>query len=311
MLREYAVLPDIFDSSCYSLPDLCGIHLQNLKESLLQEVLVRDLRQGGWSTFVREQLSQWHPRAKELFKKLVQQRRLRPSAVALPISPSNYTDWCHEALASHRMDPLTGIICSNCSASSFPDCAEVASIERLSNTPWWQCRSPSLRLERTTQAYLKVLRRIFTHANSLMFIDLHLDPSRYGYREITHLFQASQRTGVPPALIEIHRVCYVGSGRERRIIPTVEWERIFRQELSEALRQPGIQVNVYIWDDFHDRYLITDLIGISMPNGFDISGAPNEMTTWTRLGRLDKDDIQREFDPASGRHRLIDRFQVG
>jgi hypothetical protein len=72
----------------------------------------------------------------------------------------------------------------------------------------------------------------------------------------------------------------------------------------------GLQVEVFIWDDHHDRYLITDLIEIEMGNGYDTTANPNDVTTWSRLGRATRDDIQREFDPAANRHSLKHRFTV-
>jgi hypothetical protein len=61
---------------------------------------------------------------------------------------------------------------------------------------------------------------------------------------------------------------------------------------------------------FHDRYLITNLVGILIPNGFDVTNNPRDVTTWSRIGRKERDDIQREFDPASNRHRLRHRFTL-
>jgi hypothetical protein len=69
-------------------------------------------------------------------------------------------------------------------------------------------------------------------------------------------------------------------------------------------------VEVLIWDDFHDRYVISNLIGILLSNGFDTTANPASITSWTRLGREDRDDVQREFDPASKRHKLHARFVV-
>jgi hypothetical protein len=82
--------------------------------------------------------------------------------------------------------------------------------------------------------------------------------------------------------------------------------------LSNIIKKAGLTVEVFIWDKFHDRYLISNLIGINLPHGFGISdpGTPHPITTWTRLGRKDRDDVQREFDPASGRHKLQHRFTV-
>jgi hypothetical protein len=67
---------------------------------------------------------------------------------------------------------------------------------------------------------------------------------------------------------------------------------------------------VFLWDDFHDRYLISDLVGILAPYGFDTTRAPNAITTWSRLGREQRDDVQRELDRATGRPTLKHHFTI-
>ena len=235
MLEECALVPDIFDSTCYSSPELCDIHLGNLKEYLLQEALVRDLREGEWSRYVSSEAGR-HPRAKELMKKLVSQRRLHPSVSAVDAAPVNCIKWCQEALASHDSDPLAGIIASSAVAREFHDKALVASIEKISNSSWWQARSPSRRLYRTTSDYLQHLRLVLSHANSLMFIDPHLDPTRNGYSEFIHLLRAIQRSDIAPS-IEIHRACYIGSGPNRKVVPVEEWEQKFLDKLDTPLKE--------------------------------------------------------------------------
>jgi hypothetical protein len=79
-----------------------------------------------------------------------------------------------------------------------------------------------------------------------------------------------------------------------------------RKELSNA----GLQVDVFIWDSFHDRHLITDIIGIQMSNGFDVLMNKDEETTWSRLAREVKDEIQKEFDPVCKRHHLHYHFVI-
>ncbi len=311
MLAECALVPDIFDSTRYSLPELCDIHLSNLKEYLLQETLVRDLRSGEWSAYVSEESGR-HPRAKELIRKLIEQRRLRPSMPASKIAPTNSSEWCQEALASHDSDSLDGIISSDSTAREFRGKAKniVTSIEKLSNAQWWQGRRErgcSQRLCRNTSEYLQHLQRILSHANSFMFIDPHLDPSQPRYGEFLTLLQAIQRPDVAP-LIEIHRVCYVGSPRVREF---PEWEERFRDNLDVPLKDVGLTIEVFIWDDFHDRYLITDIVGIGMQNGFDVTTNTKDLTAWFRLGRKDRDDIQREFYRDAKRHDLKQRFTLG
>jgi hypothetical protein len=141
-----------------------------------------------------------------------------------------------------------------------------------------------------------------------MFIDPHLDLTQHRYRDFISLVQGAGGR-IPKPFIEIHRVCYRSAGRDREILNLDDLEAIFFRALSDPLAAVGLEAEVFIWDDFHDRYVISDLVGISLQNGLDTTAAGTR-TTWTRLGRLDRDDIQREFDPASGRHKLHRRFNI-
>jgi hypothetical protein len=309
LLAEYALTPDVFDLTSYSSDEVCGLHLQSIKDVLLHEALVRNLRDGEWATLFSGNYRSWHRRGKELLKKLVQQKRLIPHRAMSQSSPASDSGWCDEAIDSHEATPLSGIIVTDSIASAYESQPLVAPIRRLATTPWWTSRSSSVRLGRRLADYRASLNLVLHHANSIMFIDPHLDPSRPQYRDFLQLVQAAGgRTPVP--LVEVHRVCYRGSGPSRVILNSSDVEATFRSHLSGPVAAAGLEVEVFIWDDFHDRYLISDLVGIALPNGFDTTAAPNAVTTWTRLGRHDRDDIQREFDPASHRHHLRVRFRV-
>src|SRR5262249_134186 len=132
---------------------------------------------------------------------------------------------------------------------------------------------------------------------------------KYRYREFRQVL-ASAGGRTPAPLIEIHRVCYEGSGPGRQLLNLAELERAFRDALTAPLRGAGLAAEGFVWDDFHDRSLLSNLMGISMANGFDTTTNQNDITTWNRLGRTDRDDVQREFDPASARHTLQRRFLV-
>ncbi len=309
MLGEVAITPSVFEETSYSEPATGPVYLQMLKEPLLQEVLVRNLHDGEWYQSllaVRDNLS---PTAKELLKKLQTQGRLRQVASCGSTVPSNDVAWCQEALASHARDPLKCVITSPTTKEAFSSESRAASMEKLTSHAWWSARSPSLRLRRTTEDYLLRLNLVLRHANSLMFIDPHLDPTKPQYQEFFHLLARCNRPVVTP-LVEIHRVCYFGSGPGREIISDVDWEKRFQEGLGAHLPGFSFPLEVFIWDDFHDRFLITNLMGISLPNGFDVDSTPDSITTWTRLGRDNRDDVQREFDPALMRHALRHRFRL-
>ena len=163
-------------------------------------------------------------------------------------------------------------------------------------------------MDRKTAQYLRVLHRVLLQANSMMFIDPNLDPSGYNYRDFHKLLAPLAQRAVKPR-IEIHRSVRKGDGRESTLPSESDWKVCFAT-LGSALRSLGITAEVFFWDDFHDRYLIADIVGVSVPGGFDVTGKLNDWSTWGRLGRDDKDKIQRLFDPAARADKLKWRFAI-
>ena len=310
LLAEYAITPDVFDVASYTSEEVCGLCLEMIREPMLTEGLVRDLRNGEWRRSFASDTRAWHRRSKELIKKLTTQGRLIQFPPALPDLPPDDQGWCAEALATHNDRAFTGgVIVTEPVKSTYRNEPLVARIDRLGNAQWWTARSPSITLTRTFADYEKHLDPVLRCSNSLLFIDPHLDPAKPQYRDIGALLALAGDRILAPR-IEIHRVCYEGSGRVRQIKNDSYFKLQFHNGLADPLRAAGLQAEVFVWDDFHDRFLISNLIGISLPNGFDTTQDPDAVTRWTRLGRKDRDDVQREFDVASGRHKPQCRFTI-
>jgi hypothetical protein len=308
MLDEYVLVPDVFDPTAYTNPVLADAYLQFLKEPLFHEALVRDLCDGVWSQYCLANAGHWHRLTKEIVRKLLHNNRLRRFPMQASAIPGLPSDWCAEGLSCHAADPVTGIIAAHATKQQFQQ-AEVASVEKLTGTIWWQRRSPSATVDRKTNAYLTVLARILAQANSLMFIDPNLDPSSSNYREFCLLLAPLAGREVK-ARVEIHRSFCRGDGPARKFPTELEWSQSFAK-FGEVLLNRGLSADVFFWDDFHERYLITDIVGVSVPAGFDITGRPDDPSTWGRLGRADRDNIQRQFDPAARPGSLKWRFRVG
>ena len=315
LLADYAITPDVFDQKSYSTAEECEAWLVTLRERMLTEGMVRDLRDGGWSRLLLSGPRLCHPRGRELLNKMKKQGRLLASASALPDLPADDRAWCAEALATDEVQPFQGgVITTRSVKEAHADDPRVARIDRLWSAQWWSSRSPSVRLQRTPEDYEKHLELLLRFSNSLRFIDPHLDPGKPRYRSFGKLLQrAGNRARAPAPQIQIHRVCYAGSGRKRRL-PLRNDSLYFRQSFDDALADllsaAGLQAEVFIWRDFHDRYVISDLAGIGLLNGLDVSMAPDDFTTWHRLGRDDRDDIQREFNPAARPDDLVERFPI-
>ena len=275
LLADYAITPDVFDATSYSNDDACAARLETIREAMLTEGLVRDLRDGQWRKLFESGDRAWHRRGTELVKKLATQGRLIQYGPELPNSPHDDQGWCAEALATHTARPFSGgVIVTETVKSVYADEPLVSQIDQLYRAPWWATRSSSVQVARTFADYQKHLDPVLRCSNSILFIDPHLDPAKRGYRDFGALLALSGGRKPAPT-IEIHRVCYEGSGSDRWFPMNDDksyFERRFRDELASPLRTAGLRAEVFVWDDFHDRYLISNLVGILLPNGFDTGG---------------------------------------
>lgn len=273
--------------------------------------LVADLQEGKWSEFVYSQQASGglHLKAKELLKKLRENNRLRLRSCCDVAVCEADPEWLSEAARSHELEAFQGIITSHVTYRDGLNGSHIQSIERIHLSSWWSERSHSRVLTRSAQDYLDLLTPILRQGNSLMFIDPHIDPNKPRYQTIPQMLSIALNRGParPKTRIEIHRVCYEERGMDRSFPTESDWVQRFH---SNGWNQHSFEV--FIWDNFHDRYLISDLCGVQLGAGFDAGVVPvSETTTWTRLDREVRDRIQREFDPVSGIHRLRYRFIVG
>jgi hypothetical protein len=305
LISEYALTPAVFEETAYSSAEVCGLHLQGLKDVLLDGGLVRNLCGGEWVKSFGDVSRPWHQRGKELIKQLRTNKRIVHADPATAAVPQTDDDWCVEALASHAVLPLAGVIATDLTAAPHKDNKIVSSVRKLSSAQWWDARSPSLRLRRTLADYEVALAPVLRHANSLMFVDAYIDPTdRHQYGDLMTLLAGLRSRSVKPT-VELHRAAWYGGGNDKR--PRVsDVVAALTPALTLAATAAGLSVEVFLWDNMHDRYLITDIIGIGLPNGFSTTTAPEAETIWTRLGRSDRDSVQRDFDPAhrTPRHRF-------
>lgn len=312
LLKEVALIPDIFSEEEYSSPKLCDIHLLNLKDRLVSDVIVRNLRSGGWSDYIQENGVFLSKRSKEILKKLMKSNRLRPAEYVLDKTPGNASEWCQEAEASHEANELAGIITTERTAN-FSECPVVEPIDKLRNVFWWQ-KSNSLSISRSKDEYLRNLQLVLIQANYLIFIDRYLDPRKpqyFGFKEI--LVEAS-REDRPQPRIEIHRSESAENRGSKSMakekVSETEWENIFRGEYQESLASVGIEVEIFFWQDghLHDRHLLSDVVGVLAGNGFDTG---HKETTWARMDSPEIERTNNKYDPQRTPGPFSFSFRVG
>ncbi len=302
LLLEVAITPDVFDLSTYDSEELADSRFDLLRELTFNDAIVRNLCDGKWKDVFSDPNRTWYRRGGELVRKLAIQGRLRSFQRMNQKVPTSDVEWCNEALASHGIEALDGIISTKSITALHGENKIVAAISKLSRSDIWRSRTQSVRPERNLKSYLQYLQPIFTCAKNLMFIDQYIDPTAYNYKDFPELLREAMLNR-SIRLVEIHRTITDG----KYGIPTNhEWERKFRKTLLPVLPR-GAKVEIFLWDEMHDRYLISNIVGIALLHGFDTSGK-EDMTTWSRLGKETSDDIRREFDANSVRHKLQHKF---
>jgi hypothetical protein len=311
-------MPDVFEPAVGCTGDAHDACIAQLADLLLNDGVVRDLRRGEWRQSVLSNIARCTPAGRQLFEALVNANRLR-EIEPTPLRPATTPEeWLWEARRSEEL----GLHDRRLQAAlAMPELAEqeadafVVSIHRLHAAPWWKSRSCSLRLDRQTNDYVLHLRPVLRHSNSAMFIDPNIDPQKPSYSEFHQILTASIHTEGKPDLIEIHRSCKDSAGKtlQEQYPSRNDWIDRFA-DLGRLLHASNLRGKVFIWEDFHDRYLISNLIGLSIPHGFDICTDRAKYplkTTWSRLSRKDADEIRSDFDAANRQRQRFEPFEIG
>lgn len=249
MIDEYALIPDIFDPASYSQAGYIDMCLPHLKGALYNEAIVRDLCDGDWSDWCSkpDRITSSHRLAGEILRKLKTRNRLRRFPRQLNCTPSTSDEWCREAIQGHGVEQLSGIIASEQTKRAYGKDMLVASVEKLTGCDWWQSRSCSALLQRTTDSYLKATAKLAVCANSLMFIDPNLDPSN-NYAEFYQLL-VPLRHRRPAPLVELHRSFCLGDGPNRKLLDEVMGRELFGP-LDREMKSRGLQADVFSGETF-------------------------------------------------------------
>ena len=296
LLAEYVLTPEVFFFESYESNEICELSLRIIRDQLIHQSVVRDLRCKDWSKEVSKKENCLHPKGKELLKKLKQYNRLRSFPPMASVIPGSEQDWCNEALLGHNNLPLNGIIITRNIVDKFNTNRSISEVGRVNSKDWWKKHSDGgIRIPKCIDEYQKELSIIFRYANSIMFIDPYLDPRDIKYRSFFELIVDLASTRIEVPLIEFHR---------KWDVQVDNWESIFTEELSQMFSNAEIKAKGFIWNNFHDRHVISDLLGISVTSGFDTTSDAKNFVDWNRVSNDQRDKVQREFDKASS-HRIL------
>lgn len=118
---------------------------------------------------------------------------------------------------------------------------------------------------------------------------------------------------VLPARVHLH----VGDPQEDNYHKESVSDRLDAWEHHLRPFQSPHRITIFLWgprpggETFHDRYILTDQCGISIPAGLDCrtSSMPNS-TTWSLLDEVDRLRRFQDFDPTTSPYRLLGKREV-
>ena len=311
LLPEFALIHDVFDVP----PEEAILRLHYLHAAFLADGLVRNLHGGDWARALEKHTRSHSPmlrkRIVEIIEALRKGARLVPAPPCSAAEPDSAVEWCREAVASHARAKLDAVIAGRESAAAFPGFPMVA-FDDLPSCEERLKPAASVRVPQNTAEYLRHLGPALQTARRICFFDPYLDPASRPYAEFLQLLLAV-RDRHPSPVIELHRKCLYKGPRqpERVVVREDEWRAIFRDWDAELARA-GLRVRVRIWDDFHDRHFLSNVVGLQLGTGFIASRNPRAIDQWSRLSREDRESLDREFDENnSPDHELRCGFEIG
>jgi len=327
LLYEFAMTPDLFDPLVVGLNPRLEIILVELLRGMCDNGLVANLHNEGWHKHVISRLRGLSPELQhqviECFNTLYDRNRLVAHPARNGGDPADDHDWLELALVSHRRIPFHSIFLSqgllDLRLQCDPTFQEAACIEFSCalNSPLWRGRSQTLPLTQSLADYRRALTPILRHARALTLVDPYLTPhERRFYGTVELCAQLLGQRGFETRAGRIHIHAGDPTARTaRNQEPVRDRLAAWASRLQPLVRRFRHRFKVFLWgrrpggELFHDRYILTDQCGISVPAGLDYRNPPSR-TTWTLLDNSTYLSRLQDYDQPTSPFDLLGMREI-
>lgn len=302
MLYEFAITPDTFDELNYKNHRPNEVSVVQILRGIIENGLIADLHKGKWSSeAIEAKLSKLPPALRDQIRVCLTTLHDRNRLVRHPkhhTSPVQDEDWLELLLNSDNVIKFQGVILGDdlFLQNSFPDDRFTNLADSL-NSPFWLARRRTLDLERTEKAFREVFEGVLRHAKTLDIVDQYINPVDEKWTKTVKLFSSlmGKRCGERlSGRIRIHtnedQISNAGTPEARNPKFHLNNWKTLLEPLAQTDKH---KFEVIYWrvktggEPFHDRHIITNQCGISVPNGLDLPNRVNPGTTDISL--LDED----------------------
>lgn len=319
MFYEYAITPEVFDSSFLEGNDAHPVILTQLLRGICENGMISDLNKSDWAKDIKRRIGEVSSqKTKSNLMNLLSALKDRNRLVRHPKTPNAPQDdfgWLQLALEAHDRAPLDMIMLTSelleCSGMTDEILAEVG---RTLDSPAWLARRQSRTIEQREEDYRDLLPKILRHAKRLYLIDPYFRPDQPRWTDTIKICASlmGQRGGEPlRGIIEIH----TGDPSLRGRMPRIEaeaWERWKRARFAPLYTHTLL---VSMWRRFHDservhdRFLITNQVGFSIAGGLDCRRPEfdgRSKTIWTLMDGDDRQTWLSKFRVGTSPYEKID-----
>ncbi len=192
--------------------------------------------------------------------------------------------------------------------------------------------SKKIRVERTVESYVEKLKPLLHYCTYLKLVDYCMNPLRSRYEDslkaiLECFFNNSNKVGCELHLslqgYKLKDFTEEDSDSKKnvtfKVLKNYKYMKIFKESLKSIVPK-GKEVEFILWDNkrdshykrLHDRFILTDIIGISAQNGFDIdeNGNPPAKVNWSVLNMGALTEHKNEFCKNSSSFNLLTSFTI-
>lgn len=303
MLYEYSITPDVFDPALLENDQAAAVILTQLLRGICENGMISDLHKSGWSRDIAKRIEEIPShKIKTNVMKLLEVLKDRKRLVRHPRAandPADDMQWVELAREAHGRAPLDAIVLTpNLRARCGIDDEVLVGLGDVLDSAPWLNRRRSATIKQREADYRSLLPKILRHAKRLWLIDPYFRPDRRQWTDTIEICASlmGQRGGeLLRGIIEIH----TGDPGKRNTPLSPKDEMTAWDQWKKNHFAPNYPhtLSVSMWAKFddgervHDRFLITDQVGISIAGGLDCitppAGIPSD-TVWTLLDERDR-----------------------
>ena len=300
MLYEFGITPDTFDAPNYRTHRQNEVSIVQLLRGIIENGLIADLHKGKWLADVFDsRLSSLSPALRDQIKScltILNDRNRLVRHPKYPTNPADDIDWFNLLLESDNNVSFYEIITGDdfFLQNSFSD-SRFTILADILNSGLWLARRRTLDLERTEAKYREIFTNVLRHAKTLDIVDPYINPVDERWTKPISILSdlMGKRHGSRlVGRIRIHTNEDQISNSDINLSPDFHIAR-WRTFLEKLNARDNHGFEVIYWrvktggEPFHDRHIITNQCGISVPNGLDLPNRVNPGTTDISL--LDED----------------------